>query len=99
MPFGETVAVHCENHTEHTDTLCREIVVLSAQETRYVSLTKPNQLMVLGETVAVYCENHTEHTVTLCRKNAVLTAQETRYISITEPNRLMLFWRNSRCLL
>jgi hypothetical protein len=22
MLFGETVAVHCENHTEHTDTLC-----------------------------------------------------------------------------
>jgi hypothetical protein len=21
MPFGETVAVYCENHTEHTDTL------------------------------------------------------------------------------
>jgi hypothetical protein len=20
--FGETVAVYCENHTEHTDTLC-----------------------------------------------------------------------------
>jgi hypothetical protein len=22
MPFGETVAVYCENHTEHIDTLC-----------------------------------------------------------------------------
>jgi hypothetical protein len=22
MLFGETVAVYCENHTEHTDTLC-----------------------------------------------------------------------------
>jgi hypothetical protein len=22
MLFGETVAVHCENHMEHTDTLC-----------------------------------------------------------------------------
>jgi hypothetical protein len=22
MPFGETVAVYCENHTEHTNALC-----------------------------------------------------------------------------
>jgi hypothetical protein len=22
MLFGETVAVYCENHTEHADTLC-----------------------------------------------------------------------------
>jgi hypothetical protein len=22
MLFGETAAVYCENHTEHTDTLC-----------------------------------------------------------------------------
>jgi hypothetical protein len=22
MLFGETVAIYCENHTEHTDTLC-----------------------------------------------------------------------------
>jgi translation initiation factor IF-1 len=22
MLFGETVAVYCENHTEHTNTLC-----------------------------------------------------------------------------
>jgi hypothetical protein len=22
MPFGETVAVYCENHMEHTNTLC-----------------------------------------------------------------------------
>jgi hypothetical protein len=26
MPFGETVAVYCENHTEHTDTLCGQNV-------------------------------------------------------------------------
>jgi hypothetical protein len=24
MLFGETVAVYCENHTEHTNTLCRQ---------------------------------------------------------------------------
>jgi hypothetical protein len=30
MLFGETVAVYCENHTEHTDT------VRTSQETHYV---------------------------------------------------------------
>jgi hypothetical protein len=24
MPFGETVAVYCENHKEHTDILCEQ---------------------------------------------------------------------------
>jgi hypothetical protein len=28
MLFGETVAVYCENHTEHTDTLCGQNAVL-----------------------------------------------------------------------
>jgi hypothetical protein len=47
MLFGETVAVYCENHTEHTDTVC------TSQETHYVSATEPNRLMLFGETVAV----------------------------------------------
>jgi hypothetical protein len=29
MLFGETVAVYCENHTEHTDTLCGPNAVFS----------------------------------------------------------------------
>jgi hypothetical protein len=32
MLFGETVAVYCENHKEHTDTLCgqnAEVLLLS----------------------------------------------------------------------
>jgi hypothetical protein len=33
MPFGETVAVYCENHTEHTDT------VRTSQETSLQSPT------------------------------------------------------------
>jgi hypothetical protein len=55
MLCGETVAVYCENHTEHTDT------VRTSQETHYISATEPNRLMLFRETVAVYCENHTEH--------------------------------------
>jgi hypothetical protein len=79
MLFRETVAVYCENHTEHTDT------VRTSQETHCVSATEPNRLMLFVETVAVYCENHTEHTDTVC------TSHETHYVSATEPNRLMLF--------
>jgi translation initiation factor IF-1 len=72
MLFGETVAVYCENHTEHTDTLCGQNGICSSQETHYVSATKPNRLMLFGETVTVYCEDHTEHTNILCGQNAVL---------------------------
>jgi hypothetical protein len=64
MLFGERVAVYCENHMEHTDT------VHTSQETQYVSAREPSRLMLLGETVAVYCENHTEHTDTFCGHNA-----------------------------
>jgi hypothetical protein len=31
--FGETVAVYCENRTEHTDTLCGQNAVRTSQET------------------------------------------------------------------
>jgi hypothetical protein len=40
MLFGETVAVYCENHTEHTDT------VRTLQETHHVSATETNRLML-----------------------------------------------------
>jgi hypothetical protein len=56
MLYGETVAVCCENRTEHTDT------VRTSQETNYFSTTEPNRLMLYGETVAVCYENRTEHT-------------------------------------
>jgi thioredoxin-related protein len=79
MLFRETVAVYCENHIEHSDT------VRTSQETHYVSAKEPNRLMLFSETVAVYCENHTEHTDT------VRTSQETYYVYATDPNRLMLF--------
>jgi hypothetical protein len=64
MLFGETVAVYCESHTEHTDTVC------TSQKTQYVSATESKWLMLIGETVAVFlkltlnydCENRMEHT-------------------------------------
>jgi hypothetical protein len=64
MTFGETVAVYCENHMEHTD------IVHTSQETHYVSTTEPNWLTLFAETVAGYCENHTEHTNTVCGQNS-----------------------------
>jgi hypothetical protein len=57
MLCGETVAVGCENRTEHTDT------VRTSQETHHVPATEPNRLMLCGETVAVCCENRTEHKI------------------------------------
>jgi translation initiation factor IF-1 len=72
MLFKETVVVYCENHTEHTNTLCGQNIsssVRTSQETRYVSATKTSQLMLFREIIAVYCENHTEHINTLCGQN------------------------------
>jgi predicted Zn-dependent protease with MMP-like domain len=63
MRFVETVAVYCENRTEHTDTLYGQSV---PNRKRYDSATEPNRLMLFRETVAVYCENRMEHTDTLC---------------------------------
>jgi hypothetical protein len=71
MLCGETVAVYCENHMEHTDIYKFSSYLTGntirhrykAQPvTQYVTDTKPKRLMLFGETVAVYCENHTEHT-------------------------------------
>jgi thioredoxin-related protein len=94
MQFRETVAVYCcENHTEHTDTLCGQNAVRTSEETYYISATEPNRLMMFRETVAVYCENYKGHTDTrtLFGQNTVRTSQETHYVSATEPNRLLMF--------
>jgi hypothetical protein len=79
MLCGETVAVCCENRTEHTDTVrtSQETQIHCVgspylQETHHVSAAEPNRLMLCGETVAVCCENRTEHTGTLCEQNAEL---------------------------
>jgi hypothetical protein len=48
MLFRETVAVYCENHTEHTDT------VRTPEDTHYISASESNRLMLFGETVAIY---------------------------------------------
>jgi hypothetical protein len=95
MLFRETVAVYCEKHTEHTDTLCGQNAVY-INSVRTSQEIQPNRSMLFGETVAVYYENHTEHTDTLCGQNSVYinsvrTSLETYYFSATKPNRLILF--------
>jgi predicted Zn-dependent protease with MMP-like domain len=60
MLFRKTVTVYCENHTEHTNTLCGQKTQSVPHRKHHVSATKPNRLMLFRETVAVYCENHTE---------------------------------------
>jgi hypothetical protein len=77
MLFRETVAVYCEKHTEHINTLCGQNAlyinsVLTSHETHYISTTNPNRLMLFRETVAVYCENHMEHTNTVFWENPEL---------------------------
>jgi hypothetical protein len=69
MLFVESVAVYCENRTEHTQALCGQNSVRTSLETRYVSGKEPNRLKLFGERVAVYCEDSTEHTDTLCGQN------------------------------
>jgi hypothetical protein len=71
MLFRETLTADCENHTEHTNTLCGQ-KTQSVPHRKHITppATKPNRLMLFRETVAVYCENHTEHTNTLYVQNA-----------------------------
>jgi translation initiation factor IF-1 len=65
MLCGETVAVYCENRTEHINTVCGHFSSYLTGDT-FVSAREPNRLMLFGETVAVYCENRAEHINTLC---------------------------------
>jgi hypothetical protein len=69
QPFLQTITPYSPVWSNFFTILCKNPVCTS-QETRYVSATKTNQLMLFRETIAVYCENHTKHTNTLCRQNA-----------------------------
>jgi hypothetical protein len=72
MLFGETVAVYCENHTEHTNTLPNNIWEFSLYLTgNALHLHNKDQpVIAVWETVNVYCENHTKHTNTPLGQNA-----------------------------
>jgi hypothetical protein len=63
MLFRETVAVYCENHTEHTDTLCGQNAVYELY--KFSSYLRGNLLRLRYKAQpvnAVYCENHAEQT-------------------------------------
>jgi hypothetical protein len=72
MLFGETVAVYCENHTEHTDTLCGQNAESVPHRKHIVPATKTNRLMLFGGKIADYWEKNTEHTNTICAHNPEL---------------------------
>jgi hypothetical protein len=103
----ETVTVNCENHMEHTDTLCVRMhcyviytnSVHTSQETHYVSATKPNWLILLGKQSLFIVRTITDtqiHCVgriqsSVLYTNPVHTSQETHYVTATKPNQLMVF--------
>jgi hypothetical protein len=72
MLFRETVAVYCENHTEHTNTLC-------GQNAEFCNIYKSSSYLT-GNTLrlryraqpvnAVYCANHTKDISTVRGQNA-----------------------------
>jgi hypothetical protein len=59
--------------------LTYKYLVRTSQETHYVSITKPNRLMLFREIIVVYCENHMEHINTLCGQNAEFTTSSLSY--------------------
>jgi hypothetical protein len=97
MLFGETVAVYCENRTEHTNTLCGYFSPYLTGDTSRLRY-RANRLMLCEKTVAVYCENRTEHTNTLCWYFCpYLTGDTLRLRYRAQP--INAVWGNSRCLL
>jgi hypothetical protein len=82
MLFRETVDVCCENHTEHTNTLCGQRTQSVSHRKHITSpLQRPTGLMLFRETVTVYCENHTDHTDTLCGQNVEFLHVKARFTS------------------
>jgi hypothetical protein len=55
--------------------------VRTSQETHYISITKPNRLMLFREIIAVYCENHTEHKCTVWAECRVQFAPHRKHIT------------------
>jgi hypothetical protein len=53
MLFRKTVAVYCENRTEHTDTLCEQNTDRTSQETNCISDTEFSRLVLIGVRVPV----------------------------------------------
>jgi hypothetical protein len=90
MLFGETVAVYCENHTEHTNTLCGHFSPYLTGNTLRLRYGAQLVNAVLGKQ-SLFIVRTIRNTQIHCVETSVRTSQETHYVSATEPNRLMLF--------
>jgi hypothetical protein len=85
MPFRETIAVYCENHMEHMNTLCGQNAEFSSYLTGN-ALRLANQLMLFRETMAIYCENDMEHIDAPCGQNAeFLNVKSGVHIQCVQP--------------
>jgi hypothetical protein len=49
MLFGETVAVCCENHMEHIDTLCGQKAVYIVAYLRHVGIVTSKHALAIAE--------------------------------------------------
>jgi hypothetical protein len=91
MLFGERITAYCENHTEHTDTLCGQNAEFVPHRKQITSaLQSPTGLSWLGKNSlfivrTIWTQRYTEYAE--CR---VYTSKETYFVSATNPNRLML---------
>jgi hypothetical protein len=93
MLFGKTVAVYCENHMEHTGTLCEQpylaenITFPLQSQTGKCCFGKQSLFIVetIGNTQIHYMGNQylAENTLHLCYRAQAINAA----------------WKNSRCLL
>jgi hypothetical protein len=97
--FGETVAVYCENHTEHTDTLCGQNAESVPHKKHITSqLQSPNgyylgkQLLFIVGTIRntqIHCVGRMQ--------SPYLTGNTLRHLYKVQT--VNTIWGNSRCLL
>jgi hypothetical protein len=87
MLCRETVAVYCENRTEHTNWLCGLNAVHTSQETHRLRYIAQSDNAACGNSHCLLWEPYGAHRYIMW---AVRTSQEIRYVSPTEPNRSML---------
>jgi hypothetical protein len=73
MLFREKFAVYCENHKEHTDTLCEQNVELYLTGNKLLLRYKSKAVNSVWGNFRCFCsENHTEHREKLCEQNVEL---------------------------
>jgi hypothetical protein len=99
MLFGESVAVYCENHSEHRDTLCGQNVEFVTHSKLISSTPRSPNGMLFGEKFTVHCENHMEYTDTLCGQNLDFLTHRNHITPPLQTQPVKAVWGNNRCLL